>query len=61
MPTYEYRCPACDKVLTVRRSIHDEDPGYKCEDCNGKEMVQVIGVTQLNFKGTGWASTRRIN
>lgn len=60
MPRYEYRCPACEKELIISRSIHEDDPGYKCEAC-GTEMTQVIGTTHLNFKGTGWAGTRRIN
>lgn len=58
MPTYEYKCPKCEKVITVTRSIHDEDPGYTCEDCNEK-MPQQIGSLSLSFKGTGWASSRR--
>jgi Zn finger protein HypA/HybF involved in hydrogenase expression len=60
MPRYEYRCPTCEKVLSVSRSIHDDDPGYICDNCQ-IPMIQIIGVTQLNFKGTGWAGTRRIN
>ncbi len=58
MPTYEYQCPSCNKSLNVTRSIHDDDPGYTCEECQ-VQMIQQIGKLSLNFKGSGWAGSRR--
>lgn len=54
MPTYEYVCPLCRKTKSVVRSIHDDDPGYECDNCK-VAMNQQRGSIGLSFKGGGWA------
>ena len=54
MPTYEYKCPLCQKTEIIMRSIHEDDPGYQCGNCQVK-MHQVIGGVSLKFNGGGWA------
>lgn len=50
MPSYEYRCIACNMTYMVERSIH-EDNAPMC--CN-MAMAQIYGVPGISFKGTGW-------
>ena len=57
MPNYEYKCPLCQASKTVSRSIHDDDPGYECDNCKVK-MNQVRGGLSVSFKGSGWGSDR---
>jgi putative FmdB family regulatory protein len=54
MPNYEYVCPTCQKTLHVMRSIHEDDPGYECDNCK-VTMTQVLGGVSITFKGGGWA------
>lgn len=54
MPAYEYQCPTCAQTMNVVRSIHEDDPGYECNNCK-VPMNQVIGAVGLSFKGNGWA------
>ncbi len=54
MARYEYKCTECEHTMMVTRSIHEDDPGYKCEKCEAP-MRQVLGTISLSFKGTGWA------
>jgi putative FmdB family regulatory protein len=54
MPTYEYMCPLCQKTRTVVRSIHDDDPGYTCDNCK-VPLNQLRGNIGVTFKGSGWA------
>lgn len=54
MATYEYKCPVCQAKMTISRSIHEDDPGYECQNCKVK-MIHVIGNLALKFNGGGWA------
>lgn len=57
MPTYEFRCPKCAKVVEINRSMKDESPVYCCdENCGTIEMVQQISRSNFQLKGSGWAS-----
>lgn len=56
MPTYEYECFGCDKVLEIFQSITAEKL-TKCPECGGK-MKRLIGTgSGLVFKGTGFYET----
>lgn len=59
MPTYEFRCPKCRRVIELQRSIKDEGtPPLCCEPgCDGQqEMEQIISKTAFSLKGRGWAA-----
>tara|TARA_Y100001936_G_C15593702_1_gene418241 strand:+ start:178 stop:498 length:321 start_codon:yes stop_codon:yes gene_type:complete len=54
MPTYQYRCIACDNHFEVRQSFTDE-PISACldEGCDG-EVKKVFGNVGIAFKGSGF-------
>ena len=54
MPTYQYRCTACDNQFEVRQSFTDE-PISVCVDegCDG-EVKKVFGNVGIAFKGSGF-------
>jgi putative FmdB family regulatory protein len=55
MPTYEYRCTACDARLEVVQRFSD-DPLTTCEECGGtlKRIFHPVGVV---LKGSGFYAT----
>ena len=55
MPTYTYRCRACDHRFDARQSMHD-DSLTVCPECGG-QLVKVIGAAGVAFKGSGFYST----
>lgn len=55
MPTYEYRCRACDQRLEVAQAFTD-DPLTTCEACGG-ELRKVFGNVGIAFKGNGFYKT----
>lgn len=59
MPTYDYRCEKCNKVVEVIHSIHKEDPTL-CEVC-GEPMLKGMGLGHVQFKGAGWARKEKGN
>ena len=54
MPNYEYVCPVCQAKKFIIRSIHEDDPGYECDNCK-VPLHQELGGVSLSFKGNGWA------
>ena len=47
MPSYEYRCPKCNKKFTLILSIGEHDAGkVKCPKCGGKKLGQLITTFQ---------------
>ncbi len=52
MPTYEYRCKACDQDLEVVQSFTD-DTLTTCEACGGP-LRKLFGNVGISFKGTGF-------
>ncbi len=55
MPSYNYKCPQCEAVLTVVRSMMESDPGYTCDTCN-IAMNRVYSVGAITFNGSGFYS-----
>ena len=55
MPTYDYRCPACDDVFEVNRPMGSTD-SVCCPACGeiAKKVFSPVGVA---FKGTGFHNT----
>ena len=41
MPTYEYRCAACEKYFTVVQSMAEQERrGVRCPQCGTDRVVQ---------------------
>lgn len=57
MPTYDYRCDACDHSWELFQSIK-ADPEKKCPSCGKKKARRLIGAgAGLIFKGSGFYLT----
>jgi len=55
MPIYEYECTGCNRVITVKQSVHDE-PLKTCASCGG-DLRRIIFPSAIQFKGSGWYVT----
>jgi putative FmdB family regulatory protein len=48
MPSYDYRCPKCNKKFTAMLSIREHDAGKaQCPKCGGKKLEQLITAFQV--------------
>lgn len=52
MPTYEYRCKACDHGFEIVQSFSD-DALETCPECGGS-LKKVYGNVGIAFKGNGF-------
>src|SRR5579864_3361724 len=55
VPTYTYKCIACDDVVEKRQSFSDP-PLTTCAQCGGalRKVIHPVGIV---FKGSGWYIT----
>lgn len=55
MPTYDYRCPACEDVFEIVRPVGSTDE-VRCASCDvpAKRVFTPVGVV---FKGSGFHNT----
>jgi putative FmdB family regulatory protein len=56
MPTYEYRCPACNHEFEKLQKMSDE-PGAPCPECGAAAERLLSGGAGLLFKGSGFYIT----
>ncbi len=56
MPTYEYRCTACEEHLEVVQSFKDE-PLTKCPNCGKKALRTLFSPVGIILKGSGFYKT----
>lgn len=57
MPTYDYRCEACDHTFENYQSIKSK-PLRKCPECKAMRVVRLIGMGGgIIFKGSGFYET----
>lgn len=57
MPTYEYRCAACDHEFEQFQSI-TADALTKCPECGKRKLQRLIGTGgAILFKGSGFYET----
>ncbi len=56
MPTYEYRCTACEEHLEVVQSFKDE-PLTKCPSCGKKALRKLFSPVGIILKGSGFYKT----
>ena len=52
MPTYGYRCTACDHEFEIFQKISDE-PIKECPECKG-ELRKTLFPVGIVFKGSGF-------
>jgi len=55
MPTYEYRCRACDHTFEIVQRMSD-DTLTICPECGG-ELRKVFAPPVITFKGSGFYAT----
>ena len=55
MPTYAYRCTACEHRFEQSQRFAD-DPLTECPECGG-QLRRQIGPVGVVFKGSGWYIT----
>jgi putative FmdB family regulatory protein len=55
MPTYSYRCTACDNAFDVSQSFTD-DALTECPACEGR-LRKIFSVTGVTFNGSGFYRT----
>ena len=53
MPTYEYRCDACNREFEVQQKMSDPDLVH-CEACGEDRLERLISWTSV--RSTGWDS-----
>jgi putative FmdB family regulatory protein len=57
MPTYDYRCDACDHAFEEFQSMLDK-PLKKCPKCNKSRLRRLLGTgAAILFKGSGFYQT----
>lgn len=56
MPTYEYRCPACDNRFELFQRMNDT-PGAPCPACGAAAERQLSAGAGFLFKGDGFYIT----
>lgn len=55
MPTYDYQCRSCDRVIEVIHPMTSDGPSV-CERCGGA-LRRILYPTGIIFKGSGFYST----
>ena len=57
MPTYDYRCEACDHAFEKYQPITAK-PIRKCPSCGARKVVRLLGMgSGVIFKGSGFYQT----
>ena len=56
MPTYEYRCTACEHGFEKFQRMSDE-PVAECPECGARAERRISGGAGLLFKGDGFYIT----
>jgi len=56
MPTYDYRCEACEHVFEEFQNMTD-DPLEECPKCKGSVKRLIGGGAGIIFKGSGFYAT----
>ena len=57
MPTYEYRCKACEAEMEIFHSM-TEDARTECPECGEQELIRLISAGgAVLFKGSGFYET----
>jgi putative FmdB family regulatory protein len=54
--TYDYECPGDGQVVTITRSMKEEEGEYDCPIC-GTLLRRVYNAVPVKFNATGFFST----
>jgi len=56
MPTYNYQCPKCKRILEMKNKVSNRHVAPMCcnDGCN-IDMELIISKTSFTLKGSGWA------
>jgi len=55
VPTYDYQCRSCDRIIEVIHPMSSDGPTV-CEQCGGA-LRRILYATGIIFKGSGFYST----
>jgi putative FmdB family regulatory protein len=55
MPTYSYRCTACDHAFDIQQAFSDESLST-CPEC-GQALRKVFSAIGVTFQGSGFYRT----
>ena len=55
MPTYEYKCQACEALWEEWQSINDTAKEF-CPHCGAKSAQRLISRSNFKLAGNNWAS-----
>jgi len=56
MPTYEYRCKACNHQFDIVQGFADDSLTI-CPECGEEQLKKVFGNVGITFKGSGFYKT----
>lgn len=56
MPTYDYKCPKCDKIIEIMHKMCEEFT-QSCFECNEKMIKCIGGGIAVHFTGSGFYET----
>ncbi len=56
MPTYDYKCPKCNRTYEVIAKCADEGRETKCVYCF-VDLVKQVSKPAVHFKGSGFYET----
>jgi putative FmdB family regulatory protein len=55
VPSYEYKCPKCEKHYVILHGFSSTDQ-YMCDD-DLQGLVRVYTAPPVHFKGGGWGGS----
>jgi len=53
MPEYVYKCPKCEKVIILMKSVDDRDDLPECVGCDLRAVRQLVAPAMVGPKGKG--------
>ena len=53
MPTYDFQCSKCSKIVEAVRRVDERDDAPKCE-CGAETKRVMISAPGVILRGSGW-------
>ena len=60
MPNYEYKCKECAHIMLFNHG-YEERPELTCEVCQSGDVVKMVSLPTVVFKGSGWGRKESAN
>jgi putative FmdB family regulatory protein len=57
MPSYEYQCEQCQKIVEIYRSFDEKEKDHNCTEC-GVTLKRKWTATPAIFRGGGWGGSK---